>query len=223
MLYTFPYFPDTLENDHAPKMLGERPTVHPTVRLKQCVLGSWSDIGPNSVLIESCLGDYTYLAGDVSIVYADVGKFCSIASHVRINPGNHPMQRVMQHHCTYRRVQYGFDDHDDEEFFDWRREHRCVVGHDVWLGHGAIVMPGVKIGNGAVIGSGAVVTHDIAPYEIAVGVPAKPIRTRFTPEVIAALEQIAWWDWDRATLEARFHDFFEINSFMEKYRRHGTP
>ena len=39
-----------------------------------------------------------------------IGKFCSIASHVRINPGNHPMQRVTQHHMTYRRIEYGFAD-----------------------------------------------------------------------------------------------------------------
>ncbi|MFN8562280.1 MAG: hypothetical protein U0703_11820 [Anaerolineae bacterium] len=79
-----------------------------------------------------------YAAGDVSIIYADVGKFCSIASHVRINPGNHPMERVTQHHMTYRRRQFGFGE-DDHAFFDWRRAHRCSIGHDVWLGHGAIV------------------------------------------------------------------------------------
>jgi phosphonate metabolism protein (transferase hexapeptide repeat family) len=128
----------------------------------------------------------------VSVIYAEVGKFCSIASRVRINPGNHPMDRVTQHHLTYRRRQYGFNTVNDEAFFDWRRAARCVIGHDVWIGHGATVMPGVQIGTGAVIGAGAVVTKDVAPYNIVVGVPAKPIKQRFASNTIQRLLAIAW-------------------------------
>jgi phosphonate metabolism protein (transferase hexapeptide repeat family) len=135
---------------------------------------------------------------------------------VRINPGNHPMGRVTQHHMTYRRTQYGFGP-DDAAFFDWRRAHRCTIGHDVWIGHGAIIMPGVSIGTGAVIGSGAVVTHDIPDYTIAVGVSARPLRLRFSEEIVAKLLQIAWWDWDRATLEARFDDLLDVEGFVRKY------
>jgi acetyltransferase-like isoleucine patch superfamily enzyme len=107
-------------------------------------IGSWTEIGKNTKILESTVGDYTYDAGDVMIVYTDVGKFCSIASHTRINPGNHPKWRVTQHHFTYRRAQFGFGDKDDDEFFNWRREHRCSIGNDVWLGHGTTIMPGVK-------------------------------------------------------------------------------
>ena len=67
-------------------------------------------------------------------------------------------------------------------------------------------MPGVTVGTGAVVGSGAVVTKDVAPYTIAVGVPAKPIRSRFPASIVEKLLQIAWWDWDRTTLEARFDE-----------------
>src|SRR5262249_23641595 len=150
--------------------LSEQPTIHPTAQIYQCQIGAWTDIGPGCVLAESTFDDYSYAAGDLSMIYSDVGKFCSIASHVRINPGNHPMDRVTQHHCTYRRAQYGFDTTDDSAFFDWRRAARCVIGHDVWIGHAAIVMPGVSIGTGAVVGSGAVVTRDVAPYQVVVGV-----------------------------------------------------
>ncbi len=216
MLQNIPRFPNRPEPPQ-PKILGEAPTIHPSSHVLNCEVGSWTDIGPNCMLMESTLGDYSYLAGDVSIVYADVGKFCSIASHVRINPGNHPMDRVMQHHCTYRRVEYGFDTCDDQTFFDWRRALRCVVGHDVWMGHGAILMPGVRVGNGAVVGAGAVVTKDVESYAIVVGVPARPMRMRFSQEIITTLERIAWWDWDRTTLESRFHDFLDLNQFLAKY------
>jgi serine acetyltransferase len=78
-------------------------------------------------------------------------------------------------------------------------------------------MPGVDIGIGAVVGSGAVVTKNVAPYEIVAGVPARSIRKRFSDETIERLLHIAWWDWDRKTLEERFADFYDLNSFLDKY------
>ena len=110
-------------------------------------LGDWVYLGPNTSVVESEFGAYSYTAGDVQIIYSEVGKFCSIASHARLNPGNHPMERVTQHHMTYRRQQYGFGP-DDDAFFDWRRDHKVTVGHDVWIGHGAVLLPGVTVGTG---------------------------------------------------------------------------
>jgi hypothetical protein len=199
------------------KRLQEKPTIHDTSLVIDSCIGEWTDIGPNCSLVESTFDDYSYAADNVSIIYAQVGKFCSIASHVRINPGNHPMDRVTQHHMTYRRVEYGLGEADDAAFFEWRRAHQCVIGHDVWLGHAVTVMPGVRIGTGAVVGSGAVVTKDVGPYEIAVGVPARAIRQRFADDVIATLLRIAWWEWDRAALEARFDDLRDVPMFLEKY------
>src|SRR6516165_3938185 len=141
-------------------ILCEEPYIHTSCRILDSRVGSWTALGENTWLIETDFGDYSYTAGDVQIIYAEIGKFCSIANSVRVNPGNHPKWRVTQHHMTYRRTQYGFGELDDLEFFQWRRNHKCVIGHDVWLGHGAVVMPGVRIETGAVIGSGAIVTKD---------------------------------------------------------------
>ena len=207
-------------HSHAPADPGETPVAHPTARVKDSTLGVWTRIGEATSIVESSIGDYTYLVDHCQVIYSEVGRFCSIASHVRINPGNHPMWRPTQHHMTYRRVAYGFDERDDLEFFDWRREARVVVGNDVWMGHGAIVLPGVTIGTGAVIAAGAVVSHDVAPYTIVGGVAAKPIRERFPREIADALLRIAWWDWDRATIETRFDDLsMDIEAFCAKYDR----
>ena len=210
------FHPQAHRQSHAGKQLGEPPYIHDDVVIRESDIGAWTEIGPGSHLVESTFGDYSYAAGDVSIIYADIGKFCSIASHVRINPGNHPMWRVTQHHMTYRRRMYGFGA-DDHDFFEWRRNHRCVIGHDVWIGHGATIMPGIAVGHGAVVGAGAVVTKDVDPYTIVAGVAARPIRKRFPDEVVEKLLEIAWWSWDREMLETRFDDLLEIDRFVEKY------
>lgn len=199
------------------RVLSPEGMVDPTARVTRSNIGQWTWIGSNCSIVESRFGDYSYTAGDVSIIYSEVGKFCSIASHARLNPGNHPMERVTQHHMTYRRVEYGLGEEDDHDFFAWRRAHKVTVGHDVWIGHGAILLPGVSVGTGAVIGAGAVVTKDVAPYMIAAGVPARPLRPRFEPRVARKLLQIAWWDWPREAIEARFADFTDLNAFIARY------
>ena len=70
-----------------------------------------------------------------------------------------------------------------------------VVGNDVWLGHRALVMPGVTIGDGAIVAAASVVVSDIPPYAIAGGNPARVIRRRYGDEDVERLLRAAWWDW----------------------------
>lgn len=77
-----------------------------------------------------------------------------------------------------------------------------VIGHDVWIGSEAMVLPGVSIGHGAVIGSRAVVTRDVEPYAIVAGNPAREIRKRFPPDQVAMLLEMQWWDWPLAAIQA---------------------
>lgn len=209
---------------HHDAPLGPAPCVHPTASIKNCDIGEWTEIGAYTNMVDSVLDDYSYVASYHSyIMYARIGKFTSIASHVRINPTNHPTDRVTQHHCTYRRRQYGFDDRDDDDIFKWRKAHTVHIGHDVWIGHGAIILPGVRVGNGAVVGAGAVVSKDVAAYHVVVGTPAYYIRTRFDSRTVAAFQAIRWWDWDHQTLKKRFQDLLNPNDFIAKYGSHISP
>ena len=126
------------------KRLNEIASVHPTAVVKASSLGRYVDIGEHVRLTEVDIGDYSYIARDADAIYADIGKFCSIAAATRINPGNHPMWRATQHHFTYRSAQYGLGAEDDASFFQWRRDDHVSIGHDVWLGHGAVILAGVK-------------------------------------------------------------------------------
>ncbi|WP_282935206.1 DapH/DapD/GlmU-related protein [Paenibacillus sp. RC67] len=206
-----------IHQTHSSMPLSYEPAVHASSHILNSYADEWTSIGPNNNLIDSRIGAYTYTMDDVTINYAEVGKFTSIASHVCINPVDHPMDRVTQHHMTYRCVAFGFAATDDADIFEWRKGNRVTIGHDVWIGHGAIVMKGVHIGTGAVVGSGAIVTKDIEPYTIVVGVPARPIKKRFSQDIIDALLQIAWWDWPRDLLEERFFELNDVAGFVKKY------
>lgn len=164
------------------------------------------------------MGAYSYVVNDSNIIYSEIGKFCSIASHVRINPGNHPTRRASQYHFQYRAASYDLGD-DEVDFFDWCRRHKIALGHDVWIGHGVILLPGVEIATGSVVGAGAVVTKDVAPYTIVAGIPAKPIRPRTDKTTAEALMKMAWWDWPHDRLRHALHDFrnLAIVDFVKKY------
>ncbi len=203
----------------AARDLGPDPSIHPTAQVApNCALGRYTEVGARTRMSEASMGDYSYIVNDGNVIYADIGKFCSIAAMARINPGNHPMDRAAQHHFSYRAAAYGLGEN-DADFFQWRRDHWVSIGHDVWIGHGAIVMPGVSIGTGAVIGAGAVVTHDVEPYMKAAGVPARPIGERFSRDLAARLAALAWWDWPHDRLRRALTDFRELSveAFLEKH------
>ncbi|MBI0535047.1 chloramphenicol acetyltransferase [Roseomonas sp. KE2513] len=197
--------------DTADKSLGERPSVHQTAQVRDSRFGRFCEVGAGTRVAESVFGDYSYVARDSDIIYTEMGRFCSIAAGVRINPGNHPLERVALNHFTYRSSAYGLGE-DNAAFFDWRRSHRVTLGHDVWIGHGAIILPGVTIGTGAAIGAGAVVSKAVPDFAIVVGVPGRVLRYRFSPEIIAALHRIAWWNWPHERLGEAMHDFRHMSA-----------
>ncbi|HYZ63773.1 MAG TPA: DapH/DapD/GlmU-related protein [Acetobacteraceae bacterium] len=203
----------------AGKALGAEPSIHRTASVRASTFGRYCEVGARTKVAESHFGDYSYVVNDSDIIYTTLGKFCSIAAHTRINPGNHPLDRVMLSHVSYRSSAYGLGP-DDSAFFDWRRSTPVTMGHDVWIGHGAVVLPGISIGTGAAIGAGSIVTKDVPPFAVVVGNPGSVLRLRFAERVVADLLEIAWWDWPHAKLGTAMNDFRTLGAeaFCAKYR-----
>jgi phosphonate metabolism protein (transferase hexapeptide repeat family) len=191
--------------------LSETPVIHPSATVLRTRVGAWTSIARGCEISDTDFLDYAYATPNVQIFNAEIGKFCNIATRVRINPTNHPMWRATLHHFTYRSNCHHMGK-DDPEIFEWRMKNRAVIGPDVWIGHGAIIMPGVKIGTGAVIGSGAIVTKDVPNYSIAVGSPARVIKRRVDQETEAALLRVKWWDWSHEQLKAALPDFRALDA-----------
>lgn len=130
-----------------------------------------------------------------------VGRYCSFANTVRSAPNNHPMEAMTTHPVLYEKA-FGVVDEDK----DWAAEP-LVVQDDVWVGHNVMILPGCKfIGRGAVIGAGAVVTRNVDPYAVMAGNPARKLRDRFEPDIIAALEASRWWELDLPELRKLVQD-----------------
>ncbi|PWL16989.1 antibiotic acetyltransferase [Falsochrobactrum shanghaiense] len=195
------------------------PRIHPTAQLKASTLGRYVDIGERVILREVNVGNFTYFERNGEGIYADIGRFCSIAANVRINALEHPMERLTTHKVSYRPNEYFRYLGVDGEFRARRQARKVTIGHDVWIGHGAVITPGITIGHGAVVGASAVVTKDIPPYHVVGGVPARLIRKRFDDAVIERLLRLCWWDWPLEKLYEAVPDIqaLEIEAFLEKW------
>lgn len=123
-----------------------------------------------------------------------IGKFCSIASGTKflMTSANHALKSLSTYVFP---IFYEEWDHGMKVTEAWDKRGDIVIGNDVWIGYEAVILSGVTIGDGAIIGARSVVTKDVAPYTIVGGVPAKPIRRRFSDETAAALLELKWWDW----------------------------
>ena len=200
------------------------PRIHSTAQTKGCRLGRYSAVGERTVLREVTLGDFSYFERQAEAIYADIGKFCSIAANTRINALEHPLERASTHKVSYRPNEYFRWMKVDGEFRERRRSKRVVIGNDVWIGHGAVILPGIRIGHGAVIGANAVVTRDVGDYEIRAGVPARLIRRRFDGATSERLLALAWWNWPLERLYEAIPDMqkLDIAAFLEKWEGRGA-
>jgi len=179
-------------------------------------LGKYNVIFRNTSIVDSTIGDHTFVQRDSQIHHADVGKFCSIAQRVVVGLGRHPVDYVSTHPAFYSISQPIVKSYAEKDNFAPFK--RTAIGHDVWLGQNALITDGVTIGDGAVVAAGSVVTKDVPAYAIAGGVPARVIRYRFSEETIKELLELQWWNSDDHTLKKKYSLFQQPAEFIEVFK-----
>lgn len=202
-----------------PRLCADAPFVHPDCDITDSTFGTYVEIGKGSRVAHSVFGDYSYCDRYADIANARIGKFANIAAFSRIGATDHPLHTAACHHFLYRSADYWDDTTRDEAFFAHRQSRTAHIGHDTWIGAGAMIKPEVTLGDGAVVAAGAVVTKDVAPYTIVAGTPAKPLRERQPREIADRLIALAWWDWPHDALRLALEDFrsLEAEAFLERY------
>ena len=166
------------------------------------------------------IGKHSYYASGLIIESEDtvIGKYCSISYNVVIGASQHPTNWL-----STSPIQYA------NNVLDFPTKHicnigitskPCYIGNDVWIGTKAVIMHDITIGDGAIIGSGAVVTHDVPPYAIVVGVPAKILRYRFDEKTIKQLLELKWWNLpEEQVAELPFDDIKACIQQIKKFRK----
>jgi aminocyclitol acetyltransferase len=149
---------------------------------------------------------------------ASIGRYTSINVSAAVET-NHPtnfLSTAYLHHLLNEDMR--------EEF---RRTHNggaggkpLIIGNDVWIGQNTFINATKckSIGDGAIIGAGAVVLNDVPPYAVAVGVPAKIKKYRYTPEQTEILLRIKWWEWDIDSIKENSELFVCPEKFFEKFK-----
>lgn len=195
-------------------IIGKNVIFNPTT-----IFGGYNKIHNNANVGSAHIGRYTYVGGNSNLLCASIGSFTSISTDVIVQQLTHPLDTVIstspvffsnKGQCVESFVNKSlFDEFLKVDGFSIK------IGNDVWIGSNVILKGGITIGDGAVVAMGSVVTHDVPPYAIVGGVPAKVIKYRFDDEQIKRLLNLKWWDKDRQWLKENAHLFVDKERFFE--------
>ena len=141
-----------------------------------------------------------------------IGRFCSIATGVKIGMGSHPKEWVSTSPLFYS-PKRGLVN--EQTYDNLKYDKPVLIENDVWIGSNAIIMPGVKLGNGCIVGAGSIVTKDVPEYAIVVGVPAKIKSYRFNENIINDLVKSEWWNKELDLITDQLHNIKKPQIFLK--------
>lgn len=183
--------------------------------VKGSKISSLAKLYPPYRVIDSQVGDYTYISESSIISKTTIGKFCSIGPKVMCGWGVHPVVGVSTSPMFYSiNMQNGTTLSPINKVQERKPIH---IGNDVFIGMNVTILDGINIGDGAIIGAGTVVSKNVPPYAIVVGNSMRILRYRFPEETIKKLLEIAWWDWPLEELYKVEKYFFDVDGFISCY------
>lgn len=187
-------------------------------------IGLWSRFeGANKVAHHSFFSGsmgFGSFIGPYCEISAHIGRFTSIAPHVRTNHGTHPYKEPYVSTCP---MFYSTRKQNGMTFADRKMFNESLqiptIGNDCWIGENVFICGDVKIGDGAVVLAGAVVIKDIPPYAIVGGVPASIIKYRYDNATIDFLTRIKWWNKDIAWFQKNWTMMNDIQKLKDYYKK----
>lgn len=191
--------------------------IYPQAQIINSYLSNYNVIFNNVLLIDTKLGEHSYVQRNSSIINSSVGRFCSIASNVTIGPGIHKTDFVSTHPSFYLKNTPLVKIYSKKNLYPSSK--RSIIGNDVWIGGNSIIIDGVEIGDGAIIAAGSVVTKNVAPYSIVGGVPAKLIKLRFDKKTISQLIELKWWDNEENWFTENYDKFTNPKDLIENFHK----
>lgn len=154
-------------------------------------------------------GKHTLVASKDSKII--IGKFCAIANGLKIITLNHDYNYPAIQGIFYNKY---FNSKHPGEIQKIPNKERTkgdvIIGNDVWIGEDVFISSGVTIGDGCCIGAKSVITKNLLPYSICVGIPCRSIKYRYNEKIIKFLLELKWWDWSDEKI-SKNENFFKLN------------
>lgn len=196
--------------------IGQNSYIGDLSRVRDSILGNYVHIDRFNCILKTKIGNYSYTGPYDMVFNAHIGNFVSISYGVTIGPPEHNYHRLSMHPFIYD-TRFNIFDRDDVVYNE-KFDKKVEIGNDVWIGCNSTILRGVKIGDGAIVGANSLVKHDVPPYAIVVGCPAKILKYRFSEEIIEELLRIEWWHWDVEKIKRNKDLFIDENINLSKLK-----